>query len=112
MFSGAEIGSAIKTGGKSMQQKASSNSPVRRAYELYNNFRGRSSWDQTAVLYAVRGLNQYWSAHTEGYNHVFPDGSNEWRSSPDKNHNYLKPKTPPRKLADLIDNLMIQSPNQ
>ena len=88
--------------------RASLRSPVRRAYELYNRFRGRSSWDQTAVLYALRDGGEYWSVHTEGYNHIFSDGSNEWRPSPDKDHGYLVKKMKLGELAGIIDRLMIQ----
>lgn len=110
VFSGAEIGSAIKTGGGIFQKQASPNSPVRRAYELYNRFRGRSSWDQTAILYAVRGSGEYFSVHTQGHNHIFSDGSNEWKSSPDKDHGYLMNKMKQVELAGIIDELMIQKP--
>jgi inosine-uridine nucleoside N-ribohydrolase len=108
VFSGAEIGNPIKTGGENFRKHAPLQSPVRRAYELYNQFRGRSSWDQTAVLYAVRGNNDWWSVHGQGYNHVFSDGSNKWRSSPDKDHGYLVEKTSPGELARIIDELMVQ----
>jgi len=112
VFSGVEIGNAIKTGGETFQKQESPNSPVRRAYELYNQFRGRSSWDQTAVLYAVRGGDKYWSIHTKGYNHVSADGSNEWRTSPDKDHGYLVKRTDPGELASIIDELMLQEPRK
>ena len=108
VFSGAEIGNPIKTGGENLRKHAPLQSPVRRAYELYNQFRGRSSWDQTAVLYAVRGNSDWWSVHRQGHNHAFSDGSNEWRSSPDKDHGYLVEKTSPGELAKIIDELMIQ----
>jgi len=112
VFSGAEIGNPIKTGGENFRKHASPESPVRRAYELYNQFRGRSSWDQTAVLYAVRGSGKYWSVHTQGHNHIFPDGSNEWRPSPDMDHVYLVKKMKPEKLAEIIEGLMIQKPKK
>ena len=30
---------------------------MRRAYELYNGLKNKKTWDQAAVLYAVRGLD-------------------------------------------------------
>jgi hypothetical protein len=108
VFSGAEIGNPIKTGGEYLRKHAPLQSPVRRAYELYNQFRGRSSWDQTAILYAVRGSCDWWSVHTQGHNHVFSDGSNEWRPSPDRDHGYLVEKMAPKELAGIIDQLMIK----
>ena len=112
VFSGSEIGNPIKTGGENFRKHASKKSPVRRAYELYNQFQGRSSWDQTAVLYAIRGNNDLWSVHRQGHNYAFSDGSNEWRSSPDKEHGYLVEKTSPEELAKIIDKLMIQEPSK
>lgn len=106
VFSGAEIGAPIQTGGDLFKSMAPVRSPVRRAYELYNNFRGRSSWDQTAVLFAVRGPDPWWTVHTQGYNHVFPDGRNEWRPSPNKKHGYLLASTAPQDVAKMIDELM------
>lgn len=55
VFSGWEIGNEIMTGARLRESPEST--PVRRAYELYNGLKNRQSWDQTAVLYAVRGLD-------------------------------------------------------
>ena len=110
MFSTFKIGDAIKTGAK--LEAAPKENPVREAYRLYydGRFFNRRSWDQTAVLYAVRGLSSYWNAVTEGYNHINADGSNQWRSTPDKDHAYLVEKTPSTRMAALIDDLMLQPP--
>ncbi len=112
VFSGGEIGDPIKTGGALLKERASKDNPVRRSYELYNQFQGRSSWDQTAVLYAVRGEAEYWSLYCQGYNHVFADGSNEWRSLPERPHAYLVEKMKPVELAKVIDELMLHSPGR
>ena len=68
VFSGFEIGEPIQTGAGLKSTPATN--PVRRAYELYNGLNNRSSWDQTAVLYAVRGLDGHlgdvWDVHTGG----------------------------------------------
>jgi len=112
VFSGDRIGNAIKTGTR-LRETPKTN-PVRIGYERY--FRGRKpsrpSWDQTSVLYAVRGLSQYWDAETTGHCHVFDDGSNEWRASPDKDHAYLKPKMPPERLTKIIEDLMVRPPGR
>jgi len=112
VFSGAEIGKPIKTGAR--LRETPPENPVRIGYEQYFRApgRSRSSWDQTAVLYAVRGRRDYWDAETTGYCHVSPDGSNEWRPSPDKAHAYLKPKMPVKKLAAIIEDLMIRPPTR
>lgn len=112
VFSGWEIGQEIMTGARMRQ--APEGTPVRRAYELFNGLKNRQSWDQTAVLYAVRGLDgglaDYWDLNSTGYLHVYPDGSNQWRSSPDKNHAYLVRKMEPKKIAEVIEGLMLRPP--
>lgn len=110
VFSGWEIGQEIMTGAG--LRKAPEGTPVRRAYELYNGLNDRQSWDQTAVLYAVRGLDgglsDYWDVASEGYLHVNDDGSNEWRKFPDKDHAYLVRKMDPKKIAAVIEELMLR----
>ena len=112
IFSGWEIGQEILTGA-GLQEKPKG-TPVRRAYELYNGLNDRQSWDQTAVLYAVRGLegglSDYWDLKTHGYLHVNQDGSNEWRTSPDKDHACLVRKMDPKKIAGVIEELMLREP--
>ena len=112
IFSGWEIGQEIMTGAG--LRRAPEGTPVRRAYELYNGLNNRQSWDQTAVLYAVRGLDgglsNYWDLETEGYLQVNHDGSNAWRTSPDKDHAYLVRKMDPKKIAEVIEELMLRQP--
>ena len=112
VFSGWEIGQEIMTGAE--LKGAPEGTPVRRAYELYNGLKDRQSWDQTAVLYAVRGLGgrleDYWGLETNGYLHVNADGTNQWRSDPDKNHAYLMRKMAPEKIAQVIEELMMRQP--
>jgi len=61
--------------------------PVRRAYELYLGKKpARPSWDLIATLFAVRGCEPLFQLHRKGHNHIFPNGTNEWRDAPDKNH--------------------------
>jgi len=106
LFSGFEIGNSIKTGAKLAM--TSESNPIRRAYELAGGYVGatRSSWDQTAVLAAIRDPFRYWDLVKTGYCHVNDDGSNEWKSSPDKQHSYLVKKVPDSELEEIIDNLM------
>ena len=113
VFSGWELGNGITTGDAWFKQNVPQDGPIYRAYELYNNFAGRPSWDQTAVLYAVRGTmnDTLWTVHWEGSNYVYPDGANEWRSSPDlKNQGYLIAKMPKEDIARLLNELMIEKP--
>jgi len=110
VFSGWEIGNQIMTGAK--LRNTPEKTPVRRAYQLYNGLRNRQSWDQTAVLYAVRGLDDYWDVVAKGHLHVNEDGSNAWRTSPDKNHAYLVRKKDPKKIAAVIEELMLRRPSR
>jgi type V secretory pathway adhesin AidA len=111
IFSGWEIGNEIMTGAG--LRKAAEGTPVRRAYELYNGLKNRQSWDQTAVLYAVRGLDgglaDSWDLRSKGHLHVNGDGSNVWRESPDKEHSHLVKKMPPERVAAVIEGLMLQA---
>ncbi len=114
IFSGFEIGKDIKTG--AALKRVAKTSPVRRAFELFNGLRDRESWDQTAVLFAVRGLDggldDYWDVEKAGYLHVDEDGANQWRSTPDKSHAYLVQKMDPKKIAEVIEELMLRQPRR
>lgn len=69
------------------------NNPARRAYELYFNgaCEDRHSADQIAVYVAVRGTDHpFWKLVSEGHNHIFPNGTHEWRETPDDpRHRYI-----------------------
>jgi inosine-uridine nucleoside N-ribohydrolase len=95
MFSGTEVGAPIKTGVKLLDIKDHKN-PIREAYLQWDahfyslwdtTYHGGSihphdSYDQTSVIYAVRGCKDYWKAQMNGSNMVQPDGSNEWKQTP------------------------------
>ncbi|MCH5374454.1 MAG: nucleoside hydrolase [Planctomycetes bacterium] len=114
IFSGWEIGQRIMTG--AALSEVPEGTPVRRAYELYNGLIDRQSWDQTAVLYAVGGLDgglsDYWDVVDTGQMHVRGDGSNVWRNTPDKEHAYLVQKMEPEKIAAVIEELMLRPPGR
>ena len=89
MFSGYEIGEDLLTGQRLYVETPPEN-PVRVAYHLWDlHFARRfdndfdpesgiwphSSYDQTAVLFAVRGLKDYWIAVMSGFNDIGEDGS-------------------------------------
>lgn len=111
LFSGIQIGNEI-TSGMSFVRNSAEN-PVRRAYEICTGYVGgsHSSWDQTAVLAAVRNPSLYWDVVTEGYMAITDDkGSNEWIPSPDKAHSYLKKKGKEDEIEQIINNLMADVP--
>ena len=90
--------------------------PTRRVYEICKGLKGHASWDQTAALYAVRGLDgglsDVWALRNEGSMHMNLDGTNEWRSQPVKDHYYLVQKMDPARVSALIDRLMAQPPRR
>ncbi|UCH62914.1 MAG: nucleoside hydrolase [Fidelibacterota bacterium] len=108
VFSGYEIGHKIMTG-KRLEGTPESN-PVRAAYYHFNGLSNRESWDHSAVLYAVRGLRDYWDIGTGGYLHINQDGSNEWRTTTETQHSYLIEKMDPAELAKIIEDLMLKPP--
>ena len=114
LFSGFEIGSSVMTGA-SLARRTAPGSPIRLAYRIHRGGEGRSrqSWDQTALLAAVRGPRRYWSVVTEGSCHVQPDGSNEWQPSPDRSHSYLSWRSAPggpEQVRRVIEDLMCRPP--
>ncbi len=106
LFSGYEIGAPILTGAK--LALTSESNPIRRAYELAGGYVGatRSSWDQTAVLAAIRDPLLYWDLETTGYCSVSANGANQWLATPDKDHGYLIKKVSNEGMTEIIDNLM------
>lgn len=110
LFSGWEIGKDILTG-HTLKAKLPQNNLVRRAYELYlgPNKTQRESWDQSAVLAAVRGTGDYWDV-VQGTVVILPDGSNEWHDGPGKEHSRLVKKMEPRDVAAVIEEFMAQPP--
>lgn len=110
IFAGWEVGIKIQTGGEYLKSKLTKQSPVYRAYELYNNFKGRASWDQVIVLMLLPEATIYFDIIKEGYCQVYEDGSNKWLTNKDRNHEYVifKPNVNYEEVARLIDNLAIK----
>jgi purine nucleosidase len=111
VFSGFEIGDRVMTG-KGLRA-APETSPVRAAYQHFNGLTDRESWDQTAVLYAVRGAGAYWKESETGLAlmHVgLATGYNEWIPTTRKAHRYLIEKMPAAEVARVIEGLMTRPP--
>jgi hypothetical protein len=110
VFSGWEIGDPIHTG--SALAGTSAQNPVRRAYEVYfgGGAGSRSSWDLTAVLYAVRGASSYWDLLAIGHNDVTDDGHNTWVASPDLDQSYLEAKATTAAIETVLSDLMTKPP--
>ncbi len=116
IFSGWEIGRDIYTGGR--LHELPEDNPVRRAYQLFNDLQPHRSWDQAAVLYAVRGLDggpasDYWDLSPPGRIVINPeDGSNSWRHDTNGTHKYHIARRAPNLLAEEIDALMMHQPSK
>ena len=66
-------------------------------------------WDVVVLQeHSLRPVIDRQSMHE--YLHVKDDGSNEWRKSPDKNHAYLVRKMDPKKIAAVVEELMLRQP--
>jgi hypothetical protein len=86
---------------------------LRRAYELYLGAGStRPSWDPIATLFAVRGPGRYWRLRCGGHNHIYPDGTNEWRATPDRANHALLEWVPGARdeCREEIDELMAHRP--
>jgi hypothetical protein len=94
-------------------KETSPENPVRRAYELYlGKAPDRPSWDLIATLYAVRPEVTIWRLHKGGHNHIFPNGTNEWRDEPDSpmHRLLLLADGAEVELRTTLDELIIQPP--
>jgi inosine-uridine nucleoside N-ribohydrolase len=112
VFCGYELGAPLITGQAYRQAPAS---PMRRCYELaYHALeKGRPSWDQTAVLHAVRGLGPaaapYWTA-VPGSIHLDETGGDSWAAAPARGMSYLVRSMEAKALATELERLMAQAP--
>jgi inosine-uridine nucleoside N-ribohydrolase len=105
------LGDDILTG-KTLRQTPENN-PVRQAYELYLREKpARPSWDPIAVLYAVQPDEPFWRVEDDGYNHIFPNGTNEWRQTPDDpRHKLLQLQSGTEGVVQAtLEELMARSP--
>jgi hypothetical protein len=104
------LGGDIGTGSRLNETPA--NSPVRRVYKLYLGERKtRPSWDPIGVLFAVRRDADFWKIHTGGHNHIFENGTNEWRDGPETNQRLIQLQPDVKDgLRDTMDALMVQAP--
>lgn len=109
IFSGWEIGQKIITG--RAYAKVKGPHAAKRAYFLFNEWQGRQSWDQTAVLYAGRGLDgglgEVWDLSPPGRMVIEKDGVNGWQTEEGGPHRYLVEKMEPGKVGEMIEKLMV-----
>jgi pyrimidine-specific ribonucleoside hydrolase len=113
IFSGGEIGEKVKTGLPLIHNTTIKNSPVKDVFSLCipmatEDAPGRNSWDETAVLVAVKGYSPYYTLH-KGRIKIAVDGSNTWDDG-GKGHAHLVAKMPDEDVAAIINALMMHQP--
>jgi inosine-uridine nucleoside N-ribohydrolase len=111
ILSGFEIGEKILTGMRLIQNEGIQNSPVKTAFTVAlladNNRLGRNSWDETAVLVAVRGLAPYFDYRKLNFE-IKEDGQNVL--IPGEKFIYLQFRQSPEAIGRVIEDLMMQQP--
>ena len=113
LFSGVEIGFTIKTGLPLIINNDIKNSPVKDVYRISipmssQDSAGRMSWDQTAVLIAIKGYKTWWIIQT-GKIKIAEDGSNTWENGSFL-HSHLIASQSPAIIRDLINKIMMHQP--
>ncbi len=108
IFSGFEIGEKVITG-LPLVNAPSIDTPIKTAYtkalpHWKADSLGRNSWDQTAVLVAVRGADPYYSLRRGRY--ISKGGNNAWLDDQSGPHAYLVEKMPVPQVAGIIEKLM------
>jgi len=92
VVSGFEIGAALEFPATRIERDFSyvQHHPVAEAYRSYMKMPyDRPTWDLTAVLYAVRPDEGYFSLSPPGTITVLPNGSSHFEPSPHGNHRFL-----------------------
>jgi hypothetical protein len=120
VFSGSEVGMRIKTG--AAFNDIDKNHPLyvgfmhfsKHAPWMKQNFKGKildnASFDQTSVLYAVRGgVGEYWDKVEGGRCVAEENGDNKWVTGEKSNHSYLVLKKDHKEMEKLIINLMLNT---
>ena len=113
IFSGWEIGNEILTG-KPVSQSDAEKSPIKDVYAItlaQDNPEGRSSWDLTAVLVAIKGCSPYFDTE-RGTIKVNSDGSNTWTPDENGKHVRLVKKHSVEEIAKVLDDCIIKQPKK
>lgn len=111
--SGAEIGARIFTG-RRLHTETPPENPVHAAYALFPGVdKDRESWDETAVLAAVRGPGSHWTVQNGGTITVDPKtGASHWSAANPGQHAYLVERDAPEVVKRAIEDLMVARPGK
>lgn len=115
ILSGFEIGEKILAGIPLIHNDAIKNDPVKDVFRMSipmakEDSLGRKSWDETAVLVAIKGYSPFYTLH-HGRMSVADDGKNTW----DDNGNgqaYLVEKVDYKEVEKLINELIQYQPGE
>ncbi|MDB5024038.1 MAG: nucleoside hydrolase [Mucilaginibacter sp.] len=109
ILSGFEIGAKILVGLPLIHNNTIHNDPVKDVFRMAipqakEDSSGRKSWDETAVLVAIKGYSAFYTLH-QGRIKVADDGKNTWD---DNGHGqaYLVEKVDYKQVQRLIDELI------
>jgi inosine-uridine nucleoside N-ribohydrolase len=118
VFSGFELGAKIKTG--ATFNNIDPETPLYKGFMFFSehapwikkDFKGKilnnSTFDQTAILYAVNGgEGVLWEKVTGGFCQADDRGGNKWVKQPGSNHAYLKLIETPEFMTALIEAIML-----
>jgi pyrimidine-specific ribonucleoside hydrolase len=113
ILSGFEIGAKIKTGIPLIKDNSIKDSPVKDVFRISiplakEDSEGRMSWDETAVLVAVRGIEPFYKLSC-GAMVVAQDGSNTWNPN-GRGHCRLIENQPPATVQKIINELIMHQP--
>jgi pyrimidine-specific ribonucleoside hydrolase len=113
ILSGFEIGAKIHVGLPLIHNNSIKNDPVKDVFRLSipmakEDSAGRMSWDETAVLVAIKGYSPYYTLHP-GTMKVADDGSDAWDDN-GKGQAYLVEKVDYKVVQQLIDGLIQHQP--
>ena len=112
ILSGFEIGEKIITGCRTAAE-GPADSPVAEAYRMslpQDNPAGRNSWDQSAVLVAVRGPEPGFGLERGTLTVDLSDSTDRWTPDPSGRHARLTFRRPPEQIAEQIESLMMHRP--
>jgi len=115
ILSGFEIGEKIKAGLPLIHNTTIKNDPVKDVFRISipmakEDSLGRKSWDETAVLVAIKGYSSWYALH-KGRMVVAADGSDTWDDK-GTGQGYLVEKVDYHKVQDLINELIQHQPRK
>jgi inosine-uridine nucleoside N-ribohydrolase len=113
IFTGFEIGEHLKAGLPLIHNKAIQNDPVKDVFRISipqakEDSAGRKSWDETAVIVAIKGYSQWYILH-KGRIKVADDGKNTWDDK-GGGQSYIVERMYPEGMESLINELIMHQP--